>query len=105
MGKNETTLEILDDLRGEFNIVKAGTLAHIRVLDRVIKIMEADTEFVENYNELLDLFLDRRNELKKMVTIIASDILKLQDEIEKESSEQGNQQITVKWLYTILRHF
>lgn len=100
----ETPLEIMNNLRGEYNIVRAGKLAEIRIFDRVAKTLEGDPEFVENYDQAVNIILDRRNYLKKQVAEISADIELLQLEIEKEKYTPGDPRPMARRLFSVLGH-
>ena len=103
MYTKEETIAILRDIAGEYNIVRAGSLATIRILDLTIKLVENHPGFYNDNPDILNGLLDLRSNSKKCVNELSRDIELLKDEINREKYSHVDIDLIIR-LHCLLGH-
>ena len=78
--KEEISL-LIKDMAAELNIVRAGALAKIRILDASIAILKEYPGYFEGHQTVLNLQLEFRYDLQKTVDVVSKKIEQLKSEI------------------------
>jgi hypothetical protein len=73
-------IAILQDMADEFNIVRAGNLAKIRIANQAAKILQDYPFFINNQCKILDTLLDFISNEQAMSVTLSSKIEKLKSD-------------------------
>lgn len=96
MKTKEEINKLLKDISGELNIIRAGFLAKIRILDHSISILQNNPEFFNDQHSVLNNQLEYRTQMTKNSELLSSKIEELKTEIDTLSPSTNEVELMIR---------